>query len=159
MPVSTKSISKTIGIILAFGIFSEICYQSYLWWKKKYLTKVAKKMKDCEVLFFPDNRVACKSHFIGDGCGKLDCHFSHEPNSLSKLFEHLTKARKSLDVCVFVITCSSLADVLVEAHKKGVVVRIITDDEQVDVPNSQIWKLRKAGIVGMGYLEYHLDHR
>ncbi|KAL5018209.1 hypothetical protein ScPMuIL_003931 [Solemya velum] len=148
MAVTTGGIIKTVGITIAFGLISEVCYQSYLWWKKKYRTPIPKKKKqECEVLFFPDNRVACKSHFIGEGCGKLGCHFSHEPNSLSKLFEYLTKARKSLDVCVFVFTCSSLADILVEAHKKGVVVRVITDDEQVDVSNSQIWKLRKEGII------------
>lgn len=130
---------------LSVGVLSEVVYQLYkrfyIGTKKDNSNKVA-----TEVLFFPDAKVACKSHFTADyGCENTHCQFSHEENSLSKLFTYLTSARSSLDVCVFVITCSDLADLLVKACKKGVKVRVITDHEQVDVSGSQIWKLRKEG--------------
>ncbi|XP_052069010.1 uncharacterized protein LOC127708201 [Mytilus californianus] len=133
-------------LILSFGIASEIIYQIY---KRVNIKNKGKRRKfpKTEVLFFPDETVACKSYFTDDyGCRNSNCRFSHEENSLSKLFTYLMSARTSIDICVFVITCSDLAELLIKSHKKGVVVRVVTDNEQVDVPGSQIWKLRKAGI-------------
>ena len=130
---------------LSFGVLSEIIYQLY---KRIYRQKGNENTSQpsTEVLFFPDKKVACKAHFTADyGCENAYCQFSHTENSLSKLFTYLISARTSLDVCVFVITCSDLADLLVKAHKKGVKVRVVTDQEQVDVSGSQIWKLRKEG--------------
>jgi len=136
---------KSAAIILAFGITSEIVYQLYL----RHSNRKDKKIRlfpKTEVLFFPDKTVACKAYFTQDyGCKNTNCRFSHKENSLSKLFTCMTSARKSIDVCVFVITCSDLADLLIQAYKKGVIVRVVTDNEQVDVPGSQIWKLRKQG--------------
>lgn len=132
-------------LILSFGIASEIVYQIYKKVKSRNNGN-RRKFPKTEVLFFPDETVACKAYFTDDyGCKNSNCRFSHEENSLSKLFTYLISARISIDVCVFVITCSDLADLLIKSHQKGVVVRVVTDNEQVDVPGSQIWKLRKAG--------------
>jgi cardiolipin hydrolase len=48
-----------------------------------------------------------------------------------RLLQFLGSARTSLDVCVFTITCDEIAGALLEAHKRGVRVRIISDNEQV----------------------------
>lgn len=132
-------------LILSFGIASEIVYQIYKRVNKRNKIN-RRKFPKTEVLFFPDETVACKAYFTDDyGCKNPNCRFSHEENSLSKLFTYLMSARTSIEICVFVITCSDLAELLIKSHKKGVVVRVVTDNEQVDVPGSQIWKLRKAG--------------
>ena len=139
---------KGIGVVIAIGITSEIIYQAYLWIKRKRNETESRTRKEItEVLFFPDRMVACKDYFIGEyGCANLRCRFTHEPNSLSALYKYLSGVRTSLDVCVFVICCSDLGDVIVDAHKRGVKVRVICDDEQVDISGSQIWKMRSEGI-------------
>lgn len=50
--------------------------------------------------------------------------FAHFP--ILGLFSRFTQ-----DVCVFTITCNEIASELVDAKKRGVLVRVITDDEQV----------------------------
>ena len=41
--------------------------------------------------------------------------------------EYLLSARKSIDVCVYCISCFEMADVILRRHKMGVKVRVITD--------------------------------
>ena len=61
------------------------------------------------------------------------------------LFRALNGARKSLEMSVFCITCADLANVVIALHDMGVIVRIITDAEQVDAKGSQLSKFRAAG--------------
>ena len=140
---------KGFGIFFTVCVASEIIYQLY--------KTIIQRPKDDEqtesrnavtddVLFFPDKQIACKDFFVGDrGCSNLRCRYTHEENALSKLFKKLASARSSLDVCVFLICSMDLGELLIDAHKKGVKVRVICDDEQVDISGSQIWKFRKEG--------------
>ncbi|XP_002732130.1 uncharacterized protein LOC100369067 [Saccoglossus kowalevskii] len=130
---------------MSAGLISEMIYQVY-----KSTTKQKKESRlDLfhRVLFFPDKVVACKAHFRGrDGCKNVNCHFSHSDTSLSELLKYITNAKRSLDVCVFSICCHELADVLVESHERGVIVRVVTDGEQTGATGSQIGKFRSKGI-------------
>ncbi|XP_045214814.2 uncharacterized protein LOC123564949 [Mercenaria mercenaria] len=143
---------KVGGVALACGVVSEIVYFLYKRFRKRRWqyqdqSESESRKEIEEVLFFPDSQVACKNYFIGEyGCDNRNCRFTHIPNSLSRLYEFIASAEKSLDVCVFVICCAELADMLVEAQRKNIKVRVICDDEQVDITGSQIWKLRKEGI-------------
>jgi mitochondrial cardiolipin hydrolase len=62
------------------------------------------------------------------------CKYSHQETNLVKLIRHLQAARSTLDICVFNITLDDITAAISDAHKRGVRVRIITDDEQVLVP-------------------------
>ncbi|XP_064594590.1 uncharacterized protein LOC135461420 [Liolophura sinensis] len=150
MPRCSSGILKTVGAILIAGVATEIGYQLYLYFTHKRKDKTFpndKRVFINKVLIFPDKSVACKKHFLTEnGCGNENCRFSHEKSSLSELFQYLNSAKSSLDVCVFTISFEDLADILVAKAKAGVTVRVIADDEQVDVPGSQIWKLRAQGI-------------
>lgn len=87
-------------------------------------------------------------HFLGESqCFKENCKYSHGTTSLSELYRYLNSCRKSMDVCVYVMTSVELAGIVLSMHKRGVSVRVITDDEQEKIAGSQIWSLRKAGIV------------
>ena len=59
----------------------------------------------------------------------LDAFFFPNEKNIDKLVLYLTKATKSLKVCVFNLTNDKLANALDAAHKRGVQVRIISDDE------------------------------
>lgn len=133
---------RRFGIFTGVCVLSEIVFQFYKYRYNRSITK--EKEKSTEVLFFPDKKVACIKHFTSE-CESENCSYSHEENSLSKLFQYLNKAVHSVDVCVFVLTCTDLADLLIQAAERGVRVRVITDCEQVDIPGSQIWKLRSRG--------------
>ncbi|KAK3599284.1 hypothetical protein CHS0354_028640 [Potamilus streckersoni] len=162
-----SNFAKGALIVVASAVTSEIVYWVYLlFWDKAWKKYGTKKQTQCdnvvtEVIFFPDDKIACKAHFASeDGCENKMCRFTHEANSLSRLYGYLTSAKTSLDVSVFVITCTDLADLLIEAHKRGVLVRVITDDEQVDITGSQIWKLRSAGInVRTDQSSYNMHHK
>ena len=99
-----------------------------------------------QVLFFPDKLLACKQFLFEGGCSRRHCQFAHEETSLSKLVRVLLEAKQSLDVCVFTINCRELADAVVQLHSDGVVVRVLTDDEQMGSTGSQIEKFRREGI-------------
>ena len=99
-----------------------------------------------QVLFFPDKLLACKQFIFDGSCYRKNCQFAHQETSLSKLVRVLLEAKESLDVCVFTINCRELADAVIQLHKSGVVVRVLTDDEQMGSTGSQIEKFRREGI-------------
>ena len=57
----------------------------------------------------------------------------------------LSDTRVKMDICVFVLTCADFGDILIDLHKKGVVIRVVTDGEQVSASGSQINRLRAEG--------------
>ena len=59
----------------------------------------------------------------------LDAFFFPNEKNIEKLVLYLSKATKSLKVCVFNLTNDKLANALDAAHKRGVQVRILSDDE------------------------------
>lgn len=58
----------------------------------------------------------------------------------------LDRARDTIDVCVYAITCDELGGCLLAAHRCDVTVRVIVDAHYVNNPNSQIRGFVKAGI-------------
>jgi len=129
-----------------------------VWYRYHYI----KKRKESEalqltkpsyrVLFFPDEATARSftSH----------SEISHHEGSLFVLMNTLQSAERSLDVCIFTFSCKELRDILVRAHRNGVVVRVITDGEQVAASGSQIESLRRAGIqVRHDCASYFMHHK
>ncbi len=62
------------------------------------------------------------------------------------LLAFLRSARQSLDVCVFTITDDAVARALTDAHKRGVRLRVITDDEKSQDRGSDAERLEDRGI-------------
>ena len=76
----------------------------------------------------------------------LDAFFFPNEKNIDKLVLYLSKAQKSLKVCVFNLTNDKLANALHDAHKRGVLVRIISDDECMTNQGSDIHWLSDQGI-------------
>ncbi|XP_041363642.1 mitochondrial cardiolipin hydrolase-like [Gigantopelta aegis] len=150
---------KIGGGLIAFGIATEIVYQVYLRWKGKRKDKDPQIITD--VLFFPDKRVACLDFFHKPkGCANKNCRYSHSDNSLSELYRHLSSAKKCLDVCVYTICCKELCDILISHHKRGVAVRVVTDNDQLNLTGAQVWRLRSEGVpVRTGNSSYYMHHK
>ena len=100
----------------------------YLFWRRR-TSKSEATTEAPNVLFFPDTNTGRN----GRGSRKA-------------LFDALSSADRSLSVCVFAFSSWSLVDILVNAHQRGVVVRVITDGEQMRLSTFQVEKLRGSGI-------------
>ena len=53
---------------------------------------------------------------------------------------------RTIDVCVYTITDNRIKRALLDAHRRGIELRIITDDEKIDDLGSDIYDLRDEGI-------------
>ena len=58
-----------------------------------------------------------------------DAFFFPNMNNVKKMVNYIAKARSSIDLAIFSFTNDDLANEILAAHKRGVAVRIITDDE------------------------------
>ncbi len=73
---------------------------------------------------------------------------------------HLKCARKSADVCVFTITDDRLADALLDIHRQGVALRIITDNDKSEDLGSDIDRFERAGIpLCVDRSPFHMHHK
>jgi len=95
------------------------------------------------VLFWPDDAMPCK---YGKHCHRKGCSFSHARTSLVQLLEILHASKTCMDICVFNITCNEIAAAIIDAHKRGVKVRIVTDKDQESNQGSDIDQLRRLHI-------------
>jgi len=84
-----------------------------------------------------------------------------EAVGINRLLGVLAGARNNLEIAVFSVGHHSLASALIEAHQRGVILRVITDDIQSKAANSAVAKLRDAGIqVRTDASEkYHMHHK
>lgn len=62
------------------------------------------------------------------------------------ILQQLNNARESIDICVFTISDNSIAEAILAAHKRGPLVRIITDNEKAHDHGSDIEYLAGKGI-------------
>ncbi len=65
------------------------------------------------------------------------------PRAIGRL---LDQARHTIDICVFTITDDHLSDAILEAHRRQVAIRIITDDAKAEDLGSDIERFERAGI-------------
>ncbi|MHC4861956.1 MAG: phospholipase D-like domain-containing protein, partial [Planctomycetota bacterium] len=76
----------------------------------------------------------------------LEVLFSPGEDCVRRIAALIGSARESVDVCVYTITDDRIAGPLLEAHRRGVALRIISDDEKADDSGSDVLRLRQAGI-------------
>jgi len=77
-----------------------------------------------------------------------------------RIIDLLGGSRGEVLVCVFTITDDRISDAILRAHKKGVEIRIITDDQKALDLGSDIERLERAGIpVRQDKTEAHMHHK
>jgi mitochondrial cardiolipin hydrolase len=72
--------------------------------------------------------------------------FSPGPGALDLLLRTLRGARRSLDVCVFTITDDRVTAALLDARRRGVEVRVVTDDDKEHDLGSDVARIRETGV-------------
>jgi cardiolipin hydrolase len=66
--------------------------------------------------------------------------------SLGRLLDRIRGCRRSLDICVFSITHDRLAEAVVDAHRRGIPVRLLTDVDKTLDRGSDVLDLARAGV-------------
>ncbi|MBT8494080.1 MAG: endonuclease [Deltaproteobacteria bacterium] len=89
-----------------------------------------------------------------------EVHFSPGDECRLALVRLLRNASKAIDICVFTITDDRLAEAIMQAHERGVVVRIITDNDKAEDRGSDIYRMGQAGVrVRVDLSEHHMHHK
>lgn len=79
---------------------------------------------------------------------------------LERFLDFFRSAAVSIDVCVFSLTHNAIAHVLLCAHKRGVKVRLISDDDQAEARGSDVDRLAENGIpVRKDNTQNHMHHK
>ena len=72
--------------------------------------------------------------------------FSPGQTCIREVLRQFDLARQTCDICVFTITDDRITNAILNAHARGLAVRIITDDYKSHDLGSEIDRLRAAGI-------------
>ncbi|XP_075224303.1 mitochondrial cardiolipin hydrolase zuc [Lycorma delicatula] len=115
------------------------------------------KVEINEVLFFTGDRAVCRKHInIRKPCHQNGCAY----NFLSKMVKYIEGAKKTLDVCLYLLTCEDLCNSILSSFKRGVYIRVITDCDMSLSTGSKMNEFRKRGIeVRMRESSYIMHHK
>jgi len=86
--------------------------------------------------------------------------FSPHNDCPQKIRTLLGLARKSVDICVFTITDDRLTSAVLNAHGRGVRIRIITDNDKAADLGSDADRFLEAGVaLRVDRSQYHMHHK
>ncbi|HZL71276.1 MAG TPA: phospholipase D-like domain-containing protein [Planctomycetota bacterium] len=89
-----------------------------------------------------------------------EVHFSPGEACAQTIIARFRTCRRSADVCVFTITDDRISNAVIDAHRRGVAVRVVTDDEKANDPGSDALRLAGAGVgVRVDDSPYHMHHK
>ncbi len=89
-----------------------------------------------------------------------EARFSPGQDCVHRVISLFAHARQSAQVCVFTITDDRIADAMIEAHGRGLRIRVITDNMKALDRGSDIERLRRAGLeVLEDRSEHHMHHK
>jgi phosphatidylserine/phosphatidylglycerophosphate/cardiolipin synthase-like enzyme len=73
--------------------------------------------------------------------------FSPHGGTRDQIIERINRCRSSLDVAMFVFTSTDVAQALVQAHERGVKVRVVRDRSQSNKADDQTVNLQHFGVL------------
>jgi phosphatidylserine/phosphatidylglycerophosphate/cardiolipin synthase-like enzyme len=94
------------------------------------------------------------------GALRSRAHFSPGNDCLAAIQQQLRGAKRTADLCVFTVSDDRITEDILAAHRRGVAVRLITDNEKEFDAGSDVAQLRRAGIdVAVDRTEAHMHHK
>jgi mitochondrial cardiolipin hydrolase len=91
---------------------------------------------------------------------QADAYFAPGEDCLRKLRELCLGAKRSIDVCVYTISDDRLCVALIDAYRRGLTVRIVSDDEKIRDAGSDVLRLRDFGLnVRLDDTAFHMHHK
>jgi phosphatidylserine/phosphatidylglycerophosphate/cardiolipin synthase-like enzyme len=82
----------------------------------------------------------------GASDGRDEAFFAPGEACLQRIVARFNGCRRTADVCVFTVTDDRISRAILDAHRRGVSVRIISDNDKQHDPGSDLQKFRAAGI-------------
>ncbi|UOQ73016.1 phospholipase D-like domain-containing protein [Hymenobacter cellulosilyticus] len=87
-------------------------------------------------------------------------HFSPGNECVDAIRQFISHAAHQLDVCVFTISDDRITDALLSAHRRGVGIRLITDNDKLFDKGSDIRKLHASGLqIRIDQTTDHMHHK
>lgn len=87
-------------------------------------------------------------------------HFSPGDDCLHAILGQLRAARQQADLCVFTISDDRITAEILAAHRRGVAVRVLTDNDKAFDAGSDIAQIQRAGIpVCVDRTPAHMHHK
>ncbi|WP_146894679.1 phospholipase D-like domain-containing protein [Adhaeribacter aerolatus] len=87
-------------------------------------------------------------------------YFSPGETCLNAIITGINKAQRSIKICVFTISDDRITRAILQAHRKGIPVKILTDNEKLFDRGSDIRELAQAGIpVRIDNTPNHMHHK
>ncbi len=91
---------------------------------------------------------------------RCDVFFGPEGPMVETLVDLIGRTQRTLDIAVFTLTDDRLSRALVDLHRRGVKIRILTDDDKEWDKGSDIRRLAEAGIaVARDQSPHHFHHK
>ncbi|XP_076160604.1 mitochondrial cardiolipin hydrolase zuc [Ptiloglossa arizonensis] len=160
--------SRKIFLVGGILITSEIIWQLYKRFRdirKRTIDTCAvsktsvnePKRNILEVMFFSKESSICRAHATYE----IVCHNDTCPvRYLRSLENYLSRAKQSLDVCMHMLTCKLLSTAIVNAHKRGIHVRVIMDQSRAFNDEAQTSMFHKNGVaVKMQHSDVLMHHK
>ena len=89
-----------------------------------------------------------------------EAYFSPGNDCLDAILRAFEGARERVDVCVFTITDDRIRDAMLRAKRRGVALRVITDNDKALDEGSDVKALERAGVaVRIDLTEAHMHHK
>ncbi len=89
-----------------------------------------------------------------------DAFFSPGDACRNTIIRNIETATEKLDICVFTISDDSITNSLLTAHKKGINIKLITDNDKSFDVGSDVAQLAKAGVaVKVDTTPNHMHHK
>jgi len=89
-----------------------------------------------------------------------EVYFSPKDDCVGAIQRFIGRAAQQLDVCVFTISDDRITDTLLAAHRRGVRVRLLTDNDKLHDQGSDIQQLHAAGIkIHIDRTDNHMHHK
>lgn len=90
----------------------------------------------------------------------VEAHFSPGDDCPRAIRGRLAGAQRSVEICVFTITDDRITEAILETHRRGVEVRILSDNDKANDIGSDIDRLAHAGIpVRVDRGPSHMHHK
>ena len=87
-------------------------------------------------------------------------YFSPGHECLDCIVDACRRTMKSIDICVFTISDNRITDAIIDAHLRGVTIRIISDNDKCEDMGSDIDMLLAKGIdVRLDQTDNHMHHK
>ncbi len=89
-----------------------------------------------------------------------EAYFSPGKACRSAIIHQIIQAVKKIDICVFTISDDLIVNAILSAHKKGIDIKVLTDDDKTKDLGSDIEQLSKEGVaVKIDDTPNHMHHK